>query len=56
MTIETILLLLAVFIVAVAVLGLIAVAFHDRRKSKGIDVFVRGHRPPNDASRRRPRS
>jgi len=51
MTIEAILVTLAFLIIGAAVIGLALVARHDRKKSKGIDVLERGHRPPKNGGR-----
>jgi len=56
MSIEAVLFLLAVFIVVVAILGLIAVAFLDRKKSKGLWILNRRRPKPDDSSHRGPRS
>lgn len=51
MSIEAILGLLALLIIGAAIVGLALVARHDRKKSKGINVLERGHRPPKDKQR-----
>lgn len=56
MTIEAILVLLALLIIGAAIVGLALVARRDRRKSKGLWVLNRRRPKPDDPSHRGPRS